>query len=100
VKSDSDLFEVVTALAPAAAVLLLAYLARDKTGACAPEPATVAAGGAADDAVSDSAGVQREADASERELIEKLRKGTANEQDVRAFAILMWRRAHVVRRPM
>ncbi len=93
VAHGSELLEVATALAPAAAVLFMAYLARDKKG----EPSSTPAEGgreATDDASSSSSRTMTELDLAEQLLIEKVTSRAATREEVGELVMLMWRRLH------
>ena len=99
----SELLEVATVLAPAAAVLCLAYLAREKTGKASAAPAVAApavappskAGAdAIDDGTTGASRTVTGVDLAERLLIEKIASHTATQDDLGELATLLWRRLH------
>lgn len=89
----SEFLEVATVLAPAAVVLSMAYLAREKKG-----ETSSASAEAGPDAIDDgTTGVSRTltgVDLAERLLTDKIASHTATQDDLGELATLLWRRLH------
>ena len=88
----SELLEVATILAPAAAVLCMAYLAREK-GKTSPAPAEAGLD-AVDGGTTGASRTATGVDLAERLLIDKIASHTATQDDLGELATLLWRRLH------
>jgi excisionase family DNA binding protein len=90
-ESDSELVDLITMFAPAAAMLLAAYLVRDRTSQPVPPLATAEMRSPTTPSEAPSTAAASAVEAPEEEILEKIKNGTAAKEDLDALAAL-WRR--------